>query len=510
MESIFDEIEKDEIVKSKKKDTHVDKVLIPLPLYHWYLQQNLDLTHRLQNRSHFCLLYLVQLYITNELTEHSRDTASVVIGDKFKDLIKCNSASFNELLNKYFELTIAGNRTGKKVYATGYRLKDEHLNEIHRLMFDVFEKNNSISYVEIDCNNYEEKTLYKTKQGIVDTKNVALKIQGISRKLEANLDTVKCTILKKKSISDAKIYIVNFHIPKGYYQFPISINEKNLLGLLKSGKLDKKISLEYMHILNINKNFPYAVYKKLSTGRLFGTKKINEKKYFVLINYQGKKKAERGEIFKGMYEYDISVSAPTILLQLYYKDFKEKKTAIEIYRDNKKDKRIQFAKLLHGDLDGTIKVVKGVLTALFFGANLLRKYEKFSEEMKKTVNEAQLKKLLSDKEFKTLVKEVRSVYSDLSRRHFKLRKGAKEKVVTNELGLKRKFKEVDRNKAIAFLYQGIEVKILLALYERYHSEVSLLIHDAIISKSRLDTNELAKLAFQASGYNVTFEEKIVR
>ena len=72
--------------------------------------------------------------------------------------------------------------------------------------------------------------------------------------------------------------------------------------------------------------------------------------------------------------------------------------------------------------------------------------------------------------------------------------------------IKKEFSRIEKKRAIAFIYQGIEVQILLAIYEKYNNSVVLLIHDAIISKDKLNPQELSETALEASGYNVSYEE----
>ena len=67
----------------------------------------------------------------------------------------------------------------------------------------------------------------------------------------------------------------------------------------------------------------------------------------------------------------------------------------------------------------------------------------------------------------------------------------------------------EKNKAIAHIYQGYEVKILLALFDKFKDNVALLLHDAIFTNIKLDIDEIEKIAFDASGFNVKYEEEII-
>lgn len=496
-----------ELTQEQDKTVY-EEYYITTSLYEWYLQQKeLDLTHNSTYRSHFCLLMLIQKAILQELVEHSQDRDSFVLADKYKDTIKCNSTSFNQLLNLYFELTVEAENTGKKKYANGYKLKDKVINEIFDIMVKAFENNKALDYVKIKHNEYSLTELYITQSGyVVDTKKEALFLDGLTRRQENRLTIVKRNVLKKRKVNKKEVYKTDFHIPKGYYKYPIVINEAHLLQLIKNKSLDKGSLLFYINIINIYRQFPFAIYKQISTGRRSGTTKINDKHNILLINYQGMKKIYRHEVFNGMYEYDISTSAPSILLAMFKKSYTEELAYIQDYIDNKQNRREEWAKLLKGkDLEQNIKTVKSALTALFFGAELSEPYF-ISKEVKKTITTAQLITLLEDEKFKYLVDEVVSLFNQLVEIHFKVRDDSKKKVVENDIGIKKEFSRIEKKRAIAFIYQGIEVQILLAIYEKYNNSVVLLIHDAIISKDKLNPQELSETALEASGYNVSYEE----
>lgn len=132
-----------------------------------------------------------------------------------------------------------------------------------------------------------------------------------------------------------------------------------------------------------------------------------------------------------------------------------------------------------------------------------------SKEVTKTITTGQLLTLFKDKRFKSLVDEVGILFKQLVKIHFITKKADKNKVITNAIGIEKEYIKKDKNRAIAFIYQGIEVQILLAIYEKYNNSIVLLIHDAIISKDKLDPQELSKIALEASGYNVSYEEELL-
>ena len=97
------------------------------------------------------------------------------------------------------------------------------------------------------------------------------------------------------------------------------------------------------------------------------------------------------------------------------------------------------------------------------------------------------------------------LYSSLADDYLPIRKGMKSKLVTNEMGISKPFTAKEKNKAIAHIYQGYEVKILLALFDEFKDNVALLLHDAIFTNIKLDIDEIEKIAFDASGFNVKYE-----
>lgn len=473
-------------------------------LYYWYVQQRLYLNHKAKNRSHFCLLVFIQIYLDNNFNEHSQDSSAVVISDIFKDNMKCNSDSFNELLNIYFDLAIEGSHNyGGDFYANGYKLKNNYINELFDLLNREFENSNKLSYYEIKDENYKEIIFFEIPSGLVKSKGEALKLNDLSRNKEYLLKEVKLNILQASNIKIKEE--ISFHIPKGYFKYPLTINTEYLKKLIKDPSLNKIDKLFYMRLVTINSIYPFAVYRTVDTGRLQTISNINGKFYTVLQNYQGIKKYYRKNIFKGMYEYDISTSAPTILLQLCKNNFPDNLSLIYIedYINNKQERREKWASLI--DEDNSISRVKSVLTALFFGANIKRHR---SATLNKEMSENSFRILLNDESFLALVNDVEKLFKLLVKKYCVRRKGLKKYVVTNLLGINKKFTLREKKKAIAHIYQGIEVSILKAVYEKYKDSISLMIHDAIITRDKLDPKELSKIVFEVIGYKVIYEESI--
>ena len=152
------------------------------------------------------------------------------------------------------------------------------------------------------------------------------------------------------------------------------------------------------------------------------------------------------------------------------------------------------------------------MTALFFGASLEEDY-KLGEHTKRLFmtgkEKEELDKLKESPSFFTLLYEVDKLYSSLADDYLPIRKGMKSKLVTNEMGISKSFTAKEKNKAIAHIYQGYEVKILLALFDKFKDNVALLLHDAIFTNIKLDIDEIEKIAFEASGFNVKYEEEII-
>lgn len=179
------------------------------------------------------------------------------------------------------------------------------------------------------------------------------------------------------------------------------------------------------------------------------------------------------------------------------------------YIENKTESRKKWAKLLFGeDEKANIKRIKSILTALFFGASLEEDYklgEKTKRLFMKGKEKEELDNLKESRSFFTLLYEVDKLYSSLADDYLPIRKGMKSKLVTNEMGISKPFTAKEKNKAIAHIYQGYEVKILLALFDEFKDNVALLLHDAIFTNIKLDIDEIEKIAFDASGFNVKYE-----
>ena len=354
--------------------------------------------------------------------------------------------------------------------------------------------------------------MYKTKNGYVDTKKQAQEIENLNRHSVDTLETKQLLILNK-SIK-RKPYKTDFHIPKGYQKEKVFINKEHLMNLLATNEVkNSQEAMLYLSILVKHNLFPYVIYKKGDTGRLNSVTKINEKHYPILTNYQVIKKIYRANIFKGFYEYDINTAAPVILSQLYDRTHEKKLKAVNNYIENKTESRKKWAKLLFWeDEKANIKRIKSILTALFFGASLEEDY-KLGEQTKrlfmKGKEKEELDKLKNSPSFFTLLYEVDKLYSSLAKEYLPIRKGMKSKLVTNEMGISKSFTAKEKNKAIAHIYQGYEVKILLALFDKFKDNVALLLHDAIFTNIKLDIDEIEKIAFDASGFNVKYEEEII-
>lgn len=491
------------MVINEKKLT---KTLIYSGLYTWYLQQNLSLRSIREKRAHFCLLYLLQELLESNLEKHNYDETSFALSSSFKRAIGCDSKSFKKLFDSYFEHTVEAERCGSIHRANGFKLKKEHLDSIFEYIFQDFSEETSLDYIEIDVDKYEEKVFYKTREGLVSTKKDALLIQGLTRRQEHLLDSVQLNILKSTPVKVDKAYKTNFLIPKGYFKFPVTINRDNLIELIKEKSRDKQTLLFYIKILSSYNKFKFAVYKQASTGRFSGTTNINDKKYKVLINYQGLSKTYRKDIFHGMYEYDIATAAPVVLLQMYKKDFDAPLKHIEVYIKRKRKLRIYFAKLLDGDLEKNIKIVKGTLTSLFFGAKIDNP-EHISDSVNATISKVQLRILLKNPIFKGIVEDTKVLFRKIVSVLFV---SSNKQRIENANGLRQIFTRKNKNKAVAFVYQGIESLILKHQQDIYADKIALLIHDAIISTEKLDVQELSDNAFKISdGYRVEYEEEII-
>jgi hypothetical protein len=455
----------------------------------------------------------IQKYIGFSYTPHNDNSMLMALTYDYRREEKLTSRTYLKQFNIYFEEVIKSDR--KKGIASGYKLKDAYLKKIYQYIYNDFleSKFNLFEFYEINRNKCTKKILYKTKNGYVDTKKQAQEIENLTRYSVDTLETSKQLWILDKSIK-RKPHKTDFHIPKGYQKEKVFINKEHLLNLLINNKVkDFQEAMLYLSILIKYNSFPYVVYKKGDTGRLNSVTKINEKHYPILTNYQGIKKKFRINIFKDFYEYDINTAAPVILSQMYNRTHTKKLKEVNHYIDNKAECRKLWAKYLFGENEtANIKRIKSILTALFFGASLEEDY-KLGKKTKRLFTygkeKEELDNLKNNLSFSKLLYEVDKLYSSLAEDHLQIRKGMKSKLVTNEMGISKSFIAREKNKAIAHIYQGYEVKILLALFDKFKDNVALLLHDAIFTNIKLDIDEIEKIAFEASGFNVKYEEEII-
>lgn len=482
-------------------------------LYNWYLQQpDSFFRSRIDSSYDFGLLMFIQRYIEFSYVPHNDDNMLMVLTYEYREKEGLTSSTYLKLFNTYFEEVIESDRD--KGIASGYKLKDNYIKEIYQYVFDDFSSSNftTLNFVEIHRNKCTEKSLYKTKKGYVDTKKKAQEIEDLTRYTIDKLETSEPRLILDKS--KAKPLNVKFHIPDGYQKEKVLINKEHLINLLVNNETkDSKESMLYLSILVKYSLFPYVIYKKGNTGRLNSVTKINGKHYPVLTNYQGIKKIYRENIFKGFFEYDINTAAPVILSQLYENFFNKKLKTVDEYIEKKTEYRKKWSNNLIGnDEKEKIKRIKSILTAIFFGASLEELYkmgDKTKAHLTIGKEEEELDKLKSNPKFLKLVLEVEELYSSLAEKYLTIRKGKKKKRVTNILGITQLFKASEKNKAVAHIYQGYEVQILLSLFDKFKDNTVLLIHDAIFTNIKLDIDEVEKIAFKASGFNVKYEEEII-
>lgn len=479
-------------------------------LFNWYINQDF-FRSRITGSHDFFILFFIQNTIDFSLEQHEEDKLSFIITESLLiNKLNCKSIKFKSLLNKYYEVSFKSNREMK--LANGYRLKEKYYKEIYEYVILDFNKNKRMNYIEISRNLVEKKKRYVSSNG----KFYYLKKDAEDKDIDIKLENSEKYIFKPKKKS--KVLKPLKYIAKGYRKEKVSINKNHLQNILENSLFKTfQEALLYLSILIKYEEFPFVVYKIGNTGRLNTVTNINGKQHKVLVNYQGIKKAFRKNIFKGFYEYDISTSAPTILNQIYKKEIGEELEYIDYYIKNKTKLRNYWANCFLEDEDSKnaeknkIKRIKSLLTALFFGAKITNK-DMIGKDVKKIFHKKysleEYLNLFNDEEFKQLVEEVNILFNELSKKYVKVRKNSKYCEIENAMGINKRFKRSEKNKAISHLYQGIEVKILLYIFESKKDSIALMIHDAIITDKKLELDELSKLAFECSNYNVIYEESI--
>jgi hypothetical protein len=273
---------------------------------------------------------------------------------------------------------------------------------------------------------------------------------------------------------------------------PESISEKaGKLAYSKKYKLNPEGIIEVANYFNIGQpeiaptifeRVSKRFHNELSTGD-FKYKTTSNRDYHFLSS--GVNKNTRNEILSSYgfnIEYDVVSAAPTILYNEYLKITSVKLPALEQYLQNPKQFRTEVAQ----ETNCPYEKVKRLITAFAYNADFNRHKDKSALEIAETM--ALLETWIANKRLKSLHRAFKKLYKVIKVHH--------------------NHKDA---RAVSLFYFEIEERIrdVLINYCQEHNIQKFIIHDAIVVKQKLDTDELSDRIENAIGYKVYFSTSIL-
>jgi len=210
---------------------------------------------------------------------------------------------------------------------------------------------------------------------------------------------------------------------------------------------------------------------------------------------QGFHRSVRYAALKGCYEYDINAAHQNILIQLLDQkniDFPE----LAVVRDYVKDKqkiRLELAK----SLDAPIDIIKQVIQALTYGAQLARNKKQSIYEICEG-DEKLVERVIKNPWLEQLAKTFLIAHKHLV---------GNKKILKNAVEIKSESLS-KKAEAMAHILQGCERQVLDALIK--HSkpkDIALLVHDCIIYYTPKNTLDLSRIVLEATGFKLEFSEE---
>ncbi|MDD2291625.1 MAG: hypothetical protein PHV52_05065 [Aliarcobacter sp.] len=251
-------------------------------------------------------------------------------------------------------------------------------------------------------------------------------------------------------------------------------------------------------------NSNFAVYKEANI-RLYTLLRAN------IFDFQGCTRELRKKLFKGLWQYDLNVAAPTILYQLFKEHFPTRhlKTLVNYIKD-KNTFRYECAEYLmttfEYDKDKAYADVKELITALFYGATALNPRSELSLSLDKR------KSLIENVPmFKELITETNILFNDLYGYYITNCKEDKINLDGFLINIYKKDKKgrlVKKSKAsilssVYFFYERTILEIVRNKYE----DLTLMIHDGFIITHKIDKRELEIEIYNKLGFMVNYSEE---
>ncbi|WP_323591123.1 hypothetical protein [Aliarcobacter butzleri] len=340
------------------------------------------------------------------------------------------------------------------------------------------------------------------KSNVSLTEKIDLKeIYGYTQKQYNNLSKSKDKIntvnfskitykRKDKENNNSLIYTkLNLNIDKDYLLTFIDENKSNDLR-------------ELLTVIYVLKNQNEYIYYEKSSFRYITNRGINK------INLQGLKKKIRNKIFVGQYDYDLNVSAPTLLYQFIKKEIPNIEFPyISEYIKDRNSIRNECINLLKcknpkSKDDKLKKDVKSLITSIFYGSDI----ENLKSKVKISLPNREYL-LENSVNFNNLYKDIKNLFAVYN--EFIQNRYSNKDVIQMPNGIitlkEEDGKNKNNNKIVASIYFSLESQILDLIYENYKDSLTLLIHDGFISKDKLDVIELQQLVKDKLDYDVIYE-----
>lgn len=243
-----------------------------------------------------------------------------------------------------------------------------------------------------------------------------------------------------------------------------------------------------------NNNKLKIQYKQVTSGRYYSTGEYS---------IHSLKREARKIILNDYNEYDISVSAPLLLSQIYKEITGEKvPSTIKDFIINKKMIREIFAQKYGISLDKS----KEFFTSLFFGSRLLSNDNTGRSAATVSLGKKIVNSILLDKtsyEY-LLYKDIHKLFDVISNHY---RKIDKTKVVGYN-GHTLKLNEWKKSSVVAHLYQSLESKVLDSMIKFYTTKTNdynyVRVHDCLYTKKEIDTAELYQFIKKETGIDTLF------
>lgn len=366
----------------------------------------------------------------------------------------------------------------------------DNIRETHPIIF-------TPNYIQTQANSFVN--IFKQKD-LIDIYNFT---ERESRK--AVLCTKSFTFEIRKDTKQTKVFSKS--------DLKNEICTKIVLNKEEVDKLLVETSFDYLTLSSINAlkqyyvdNSNFVVYKEANI-RLYTPLRAN------IFDFQGCSRVLRKKLFTGLWQYDLNAAAPSILYQLFKRYFSTRhlKTLASYIKDRNtfRHKCTEYLMSTFDD-DNKDKVygdIKEVITALFYGANILNPRSELSLSLDKR------KSLIENVSmFKELITETNILFNDLYDYYIT---NCKEYDRINVDGClinlyeKNNYDKLEKRSKAAILssvYFFYERTILEIVRDK-HPDLTLMIHDGFIIPHKIDNTKLEVDIYNKLGFNMQYTEE---